>query len=183
VDLLTGLRTRSSALKLTAPGPTREQIEQLVRAAVRAPDHGRLRPWRFVVLEGAAREKLGEEMARISLAKFPQSTPEQLDIERRKALRAPTIIAVAARITPGRIPQVEQVNATAAAAQNILLAAHAMGLGAMWKTGAAAYDEGVKKMLGLEPQDHIVAFIYVGTIAAPGTVREPQIEDVLRWLD
>ena len=74
-----------------------------MRAGARAPDHGRLRPWRFVVLEGAAREKLGEAMARVSLAKFPQSTPEQLDGERRKVLRAPTIIVVAARITQGKL--------------------------------------------------------------------------------
>ena len=109
VDLLTAIESRASALKLIEPGPTRAHLEQIMRAGVRAPDHGRLRPWRFVVLEGAAREKLGDAMARLSLAKFPQSTPEQLDGERRKALRAPTIVVVAARITQGKIPEVEQV--------------------------------------------------------------------------
>ena len=135
MDLLTGIQTRTSALKLSAPGPTREHIEQIIHAGARAPDHGRLRPWRFVVLDGAAREKLGDAMAEVLRARIPQATPEQLAAERGKALRAPTLIAVAAHITKGKIPDVEQVAAASAAAQNMFLAAHALGYGVMWKTG------------------------------------------------
>jgi nitroreductase len=182
MDLLEGIRSRTSALKLTGPGPTREHIEEIIRAGVRAPDHGRLRPWRFAVLETQGREKLGEAMAAMLQAKVPQATQEQLDGERRKPLRAPVIIAVAAKVSPGKIPASEQIGAATAAAQNMLLAAHALGYGAMWKTGGAAYDANVKKLLGFAPEDHIVAFVYLGTIATPGPLVTAPIDAVVNWL-
>lgn len=153
-----------------------------MRACARAPDHGRLRPWRFVVLEGAAREKLGDAMARVSLAKFPQSTPEQLDGERRKVLRAPTIIVVAARITQGKIPEVEQIAAVAAGVENMMLLAQSLGYGAMWKTGAAAYDAQAKIALGLAAQDHVVAFLYLGTTALAGIATPASLDGVVTWM-
>jgi nitroreductase len=182
VDLFAAIESRASALKLMDPGPTRAHLEQIMRAGMRAPDHGRLRPWRFVVLEGAARDKLGNEMARLSLAKFPQSTPEQLEGERRKALRAPTIVVVAARITPGKIPEVEQVGAVAAGVENMVLVAQALGYGVMWKTGAAAYDAQTRTMLGLTAQDHIVAFLYLGTTALPGTAAQASLDGAVTWM-
>lgn len=182
MELLSGIESRTSALKLGAPGPTREHIERIIRAGLRAPDHGRLRPWRFVVLEGAAREKLGDAMASMLLAKFPQATQEQLDAERRKTMRAPTIIAVGAKITKGKIPEIEQVGAVSAAAQNMFLAAHALGYGAMWKTGAAAYDASVKAMFGLAPEDHIMAFLYLGTIVTPGPLIPATMDGMVSWL-
>jgi nitroreductase len=182
VDLLTAIESRASALKLMEPGPTRAHLEQIMRACMHAPDHGRLRPWRFVVLEGAAREKLGNEMARLSLAKFPQSTPEQQDGQRRKAFRAPTIIVVAAKITPGKIPEVEQISAVAAGVENMILVAQALGYGAMWKTGAAAYDAQTKTMLGLAAQDPIVAFLYLGTTALAGTATPASLDGAVSWM-
>lgn len=182
VDLLGAIESRASALKLTEPGPTRAHLEQIMRACVRAPDHGRLRPWRFVVLEGAAREKLGSEMARLSLAKHPQSTPEQLDRERLKVFRAPTIVVVAARITQGKIPEVEQISSVAAGVENMMLTAQALGYGAMWKTGAAAYDAQTKTMLGLAAQDAIVAFVYLGTTAIAGTATPASLDGVVTWM-
>jgi nitroreductase len=183
VDLLTAIESRASALKLMEPGPTRAHLEQIMRAAVRAPDHGRLRPWRFVVLEGAAREKLGNEMARLSLVKFPQSTAEQQDAARRKALRAPTIVVVAARTTPGKIPEVEQIGAVAAGVENMILVAQALGYGTMWKTGAPAYDVQTKSMLGLTAQDHIVAFLYLGTTAIAGTATPAALDGAVTWME
>jgi nitroreductase len=181
VDLLNAIDSRASALKLIEPGPTRAHLEQIMRAGVRAPDHGRLRPWRFVVLEGAARDKLGDAMARLSLVKFPQSTPEQLDGERRKVLRAPTIVVAAAHITPGKIPEVEQILAVAAGVENMVLVAQALGYGAMWKTGAAAYDAQTKAMLGLTERDHIVAFLYLGTTALAGTATPASLDGIVTW--
>jgi nitroreductase len=181
IDLLTAIDSRASALKLIEPGPTRQHLEQIMRAGVRAPDHGRLRPWRFVVLEGAARGKLGDAMARLSLAKFPQSTPEQLDSERRKALRAPTIIVVAAHITQGKIPEVEQIAAVAAGVENMVLAAQALGYGAMWKTGAAAYDAQAKTTFGLSTQDHIVSFLHLGTTALAGIATPASLDGIVTW--
>lgn len=182
MDLLTGIATRTSALKLTAPGPSREHIEQILRAGVRAPDHGRLRPWRFVVLEGDARKRLGDGIANCLLAKLPTATPEQLEAERAKALRAPTIIVAAARITKGKIPEIEQIAAVSAAVQNMFLAAHALGYGAMWKTGAAAYDANAKAKLGLAPTDQIVALVYLGTVGTAGAAAEAEIDSVTTWL-
>jgi nitroreductase len=181
IDLLGAIASRASALKLTDPGPTRAHLEQIMHAGVRAPDHGRLRPWRFVVLEGAARQKLGDAMARLSLAKFPQSTPEQLDSERRKVLRAPTIVVVAAHITQGKIPEVEQIAAVAAGVENMVLVAQALGYGAMWKTGAVAYDAQTKTMLGLSAQDHIVALLYLGTTAIAGTATPASLDGIVTW--
>jgi len=182
MDLLEGIESRTSALKMGAPGPTREHVEAIIRAGTRAPDHGRLRPWRFVVLEGDARMKLGEAMAAMLRAKFPEAPAAQLDLERGKPLRAPTIIVVAAKIMKGKIPEIEQVMAVGAAVQNMLLAAHALGYGAMWKTGAAAYDANVKTLLGLAPEDHIVSLLYLGTVTTPGPLVRAPIESVVSWL-
>ncbi|HEY6641206.1 nitroreductase [Povalibacter sp.] len=183
MDLLSGIESRTSAIKLTDPAPTGEHIERIIGAAVRAPDHGRLRPWRFVVLEGDARLALADAMGDLLLRKNPAATAEQLDRERRKPLRAPAIIAVAAHITPGKIPEIEQVLAVGAAVQNMMLAAHALGYGAMWKTGGAAYDAGIKQMLGLSADDHIVAFLYLGTTAVPGPRAPSSTEGIVRWLE
>src|SRR5262245_63834736 len=101
MDLLTAIDTRSSSLKLTEPAPTRVQLERILLSAVRAPDHGKLAPWRFVVLQGAARHRLGEAMADALRADHASVSDGQLTVEREKALRAPTIIAVAARVTRG----------------------------------------------------------------------------------
>lgn len=116
------------------------------------------------------------------MAKTPQATAEQLDAERRKALRAPMIIVAAATITPGKIPEIEQIEAVSAAVQNMLLAAHALGYGAMWKTGGAAYDAGVKAELGLTAGDHIVAFVYLGTATLQGPLVPAPIDAVVSWL-
>jgi nitroreductase len=179
MELLEGIQTRVSAAKIAAPGPTQEQLNIIMSAGLRAPDHGRLKPWRFVVLEGAERARLGNAMAELLRKKAPHCTDAQLDGERAKPMRAPTIIVVAARTTKGKIPEIEQITAVAAGVQNMFLAAHALGLGAMWKTGAAAYDDTVKIGLGLRPEDHIVAFLYLGTIVTPGNVVPLAVADAL----
>jgi nitroreductase len=183
MDALTAIFTRSSAAKLSEPAPSREQLEILLKAGAKAPDHGRLIPWRFVVLEGKARERLGDALARIRSLKEPNAPEAALTQERAKALRAPVVIAVAAHIDrSGRIPEIEQLLAVGAGVQNMLLAAHAMGLGAMWKTGEAAYDESVNRMLGLGPDDRIVAFLYLGTLAQKGQGREIDVQSLTTWL-
>jgi nitroreductase len=176
MDLIEGIQSRVSAAKLGAPAPTQEQLQAIMRAGLRAPDHGRLKPWRFVVLEGDDRAKLGEAMAQFLRKKAPQCTDAQLDAERSKPLRAPTIIVVAARILKGKIPDIEQIASVAAGVQNMFLTAHALGLGAMWKTGGAAYDPDAKIALGLLPEDHIVAFLYLGSILTPGVVVVTPVE-------
>lgn len=180
-DVLSALEARRSAKKLTAPAPSRAELEQILRAGGNAPDHGRLRPWRFIVLSGAAREQLGELMAEGLRGKVPTATPEQLANERNKALRAPIIIAVAAKITRTKIPEIEQVLSVGAAVENMFLATQALGYGVMWKTGDAAYSPQVKEYLGLVLEDHIVAFLYIGTVAVPADPTPVSLEGLVSW--
>ncbi len=173
MDAIEAVEKRSSALKLGAPGPTPPHLEQILRAGARAPDHGRLAPWRFIVIEGDARHKFGDAMARCHKRNAPDASADALTREAEKAFRAPTIIAVGAKVTSGgKIPEIEQVLAAGAAAQNMFLVARALGYGVMWKTGAPAYDPEIKALLGLAPADHIVAFLYIGTETMPGTPRD-----------
>jgi len=173
MDALELLHTRASAVKLQEPGPGADHLDAIFRSAVRAPDHGRRRPWRFLVIANAHRERFGDVMAELLKADKPDTPPDMLQKEREKALRAPLIIVTVARIkADDKIPEVEQLLSAAAAAQNIMLAAHALGYGAMWKTGDAAYDVRMKRALGLEAGDSIVGFIYIGTPAKGVTVKE-----------
>ena len=141
MDVLAAINARASATRLSEPGPTPAQLETILHAGTRAPDHGRLSPWRFVVLSGAHREILAHAMADLLRRQKPDVSAEELDKASQKAMRAPTIVVVAARTTaPGKIPAIERIIAVGAAAQNMFLAANALGLGAMCKTGDAAYD-------------------------------------------
>lgn len=169
MDAITALHTRLSIPRLTAPAPTAEQIDQLLRAALRAPDHGILRPWRFMLLEDAQRERLGEIFVEAQLQDDPDSEPAVLDKVRGNPLRAPCVLVVVAETDPAnRVPVVDQVMAVAAATQNMMLAAHALGLGAMWRTGRMAEHPLVKQRLGFAEKDEIVAYLYLGT-PAPGS--------------
>ena len=168
MQAIDALLTRRSARALTEPAPDQGTLELIFASAVRAPDHGRLRPWRFVVVRGAARERLGEVFAEHAHRSRPQITPEALQRERAKAQRAPLIVVVAARCNPAvKIPVIEQTLSAGAAAHAMMLAAFALGFNAMWKTGGPAYDEQVKQALGLEPGDAIVGFLYLGTESSP----------------
>jgi nitroreductase len=164
MELLTAVQTRSSAARLAEPGPSPADLDQLLQAAARAPDHGRLKPWRFIVLEGAAREAFTAAAAEAKRAKLPAMTAEQVAAEREKLSRSPTIVVVGCAVNreQSKIPEIEQVVAVGAAAQNLFLAAHDLGYGVMWKTGAAAYDAAVKATVGLRPDDHIVAIMHLG---------------------
>jgi nitroreductase len=184
MNIFTAIDTRSSSIKLVEPGPSREHLERIMLAGTRAPDHGKLAPWRFVVLEGAARAVLGNAMAETLRATRSESTEASLATERDKPMRAPTIIAVAAHLVRlHKVPEQEQVHAAVAAAQNMFLAAHALGYGAMWKTGAAARSPQVKKALGLNTDDDIVALLYLGTNAIAGPARAGSLEGKVRWME
>lgn len=154
-----------------------------MQAGVQAPDHGRLAPWRFVVMRGDARGVLGDAMAALRRAREPDAPEAAVQAERGKAFRAPVVVVVAAEVTAGhKVPEGEQVMAVAACVQNMLLAALALGFTANWKTGAAAYDAGVKAALGLRPDAIIVGIVYVGTQEGEQTARESSLEGVVRVL-
>lgn len=185
IDLI---RQRRSIGKMTEQVPRREQIEQLLEAATHAPNHHKVEPWRFVVLAGKARVELGAIMADTLAAKMEDSSSEkaqaQLNKERSKPLRSPVLIVAAAEHPQQpNVVAIENVEATAAAVENILLVAEELGLAAMWRTGDAAHNPRVKQWLGLSEEDHIVAFVYLGYPAIPKTERNPQpVEAKTVWL-
>jgi nitroreductase len=184
MDAVELLLSRDSALKLTEPAPSEKELDIMLCSAVRAPDHGRLRPWHFVIVRTDKREAFGEVMADVLRRRQSDATSEMLQRERDKATRAPLIVVVAARIDRDRkIPPIEQIASAAAAAQNIMLAAHAQGYGAMWKTGAPAYDAGVKQALGLMASDEIIGFLCLGTrVDGAAIAPRPIVQDhVSTW--
>jgi nitroreductase len=169
MDALELLLRRESALKLAPPGPTEAELDTMFRSALRAPDHGRLRPWQFVVIAEDKREAFGSLLAATMARRNPNAPAEELARERGKAMRAPVIVVVAAKLAKGhKIPELEQLMSTGAAAENLMLAANALGYGAMWKTGAPAYDASVKTALGIAPESEIVGFLYLGTQVGGG---------------
>jgi nitroreductase len=172
-ELMDLIRTRRSIGKMTDQMPPKSAIEQILDAATWAPNHHVTEPWRFAVVAGEARKELGAVMAqskidrRLAEGKF---SPEgEFEALQRKALRSPVIIAVAAE--PGeRTGHAEEEDklATAAAIQNMLLAAHALGLAAMWRTGDAAFDPAVRAHLGFSDRASIIGFVYLGYPAVEG---------------
>jgi nitroreductase len=177
-DAIATLLSRHSvpALHLREPGPSDAQIERALDAAVCAPDHGALRPWRFVLIRGAARERLAELFVRRMLERDPGTPPAKLDKARHQPRTAPLVIAVGAHILHGhKIPEIEQLLSSGAAVMNLLNAFHAQGFGAIWLTGGNAYDRQVAEQLGFGAGEQLLGFVYVGSIdAQPQGVRPPR---------
>jgi nitroreductase len=183
MELFDAIFSRQSIGKVKPDPVPREVVEQLLAAAVQAPNHYKVRPWRFVVVSGNARTELGEIMAQSLLAQNPSLPPDALEKERSKPLRAPVLIVVGVhKPAEPKVSEIENIAAVAASCQNILLAAHALGLGAIWRTGPAAVDVRVKQWLGLEPDQHLLGMIYLGYPAfEPGPVERPGHEDRTTW--
>ncbi len=182
------IKRRRSIGKMTSEVPNREQVERMLEAATHAPNHHKVQPWRFFVLAGHAREELGTVMADALAARLDETTSDKaqafINKERGKLLRSPIIIIVAAeRPNLPNVLAIENIEAVAAAVENMLLTAEEMGLACMWRTGDAAYDPRVKAWLGLSAEDHIVAFVYVGYAAIPHLERKPTLfEEKTTWL-
>lgn len=165
MDALDALHLRSSVPKLSGPLPSQEMLDNIYKAAFRAADHAVLRPWRFLVVKGEARERLGDLFAEAGLAKDASLDNAALDKLRAKPLRAPLVLICISSFKPHpKVPEIEQDLSAGAATQNMLLAAFAQGLGAMWRTGTLAYDPTVKSGLGLSENEKIIGFLYIGTI-------------------
>ena len=185
MDAMEAILTRHSVSKVKSDPVAREVIEKLLHAAVQAPNHYRVRPWRFVILTGNSREALGQVMAQALKQQHPDMPEAGLEKERSKPLRAPVLIAVGME-KPGdpRVLEIENICAVAAAVENLLVAAHAEGLGAMWRTGPAARDPDVKKFLGFESDQELLSFVYIGYPELDIPVLErPSFEDRTVWMD
>ncbi|HEU5019837.1 MAG TPA: nitroreductase [Pseudolabrys sp.] len=182
-DALHLLKTRRSVkpMELTGPAPSAAEIDTLLTVASRVPDHGKLKPWRFIVFEGAAREAAGEIIAEAFRKERPEATADQIAFERQRLARAPLVIAVVSRAAPHvKIPEWEQQLSAGAAAMNLVTAAHAMGLAASWITEWYAYDRHVLTRLGLAENERIAGFVHIGHPARTPEDRDrPRLAEIV----
>lgn len=175
MDALDALLNRTASPRLIEPAPSAEEMESVYKAALRAPDHGMMRPWRFLIVEGEARNKLGEL--------FVECMEPEEEARRTKLLNAPLrapliVIAVTEFKDNPKVPPVEQIGSTAAAVQNMSVAIHALGYSSIWRTGPVAFEPKLKVGLGLKAEDEIVAYLYIGTPTLKDRpVPENKIED------
>lgn len=167
MNALEFLNSRRSlpARQLGEPGPSPEQLEQLLTAAIRVPDHGKLVPFRLLLIRGDERMRLGERLVEIHRRAEPDVAESALNKDRERYTFAPVIVAVIARIDAQhpKIPQQEQLLSAGCVAYNLLLGAQALGFTAQWLTGWAAYDAGAAALFGLAATEHIIAFVHIGT--------------------
>lgn len=185
-DALHLLKTRRSVkpMELSGPAPNTAEIDTLLTIASRVPDHGKLKPWRFILFEGVAREAAGEVIADIFRADHPDATADQIAFERQRLARAPLVVAVVSRAGPHvKIPEWEQQLSAGAAAMNLVTAAHAMGLAASWITEWYAYDRRVLTRLGLVDNERIAGFVHIGhAMRSPEDRDRPRLADIVtRW--
>jgi nitroreductase len=161
LDLLLSRRS-GSAKAMTEPGPSKKQLAQILQAGARAPDHGKLFPWRFLVFEGKGRQRVGDILADVAQADGERA--KQVEEERERFLRAPLVIGViSAAREQHKIPVWEQELSAGAVCQNILIAVTALGFVGNWITEWYAYHPAVKERLGLKPGERIAGFLYIGT--------------------
>lgn len=186
MDVLDAIRRRRSAARYGEGPIARTAVEQIIEAARWAPNHHLTEPWRFVVLTGEARAALGEAIAAEFLQQHttnPKAEAEAAGV-RTKVMRSPVIVVVGqVRTSAEPEKDLEDYAACACATQNLLLAAHAAGLAAKWSTGKMTTSPAAKQFLGLDPDDRIVGYVYLGSAVeeAPASRRRPA-EDVTRWL-
>ena len=179
IDLLLTRRS-GSAKAMTGPGPNAADLETILTAAARVPDHGKLFPWRFILFEGEGRKRMGNLLGDILCAEGDVSD-ERVSLERQRFMRAPVVIGVVSAARENiPIPLWEQELSAGAVCQNILLASHALGYVANWLTEWCAFDERVKAQLGLKPGERIAGFIYIGKPAEPLEERvRPDLDKII----
>lgn len=189
MDVNEAIRTRRSVGKVATEIPDRSLIEKVLEAARWAPNHHLTQPWKYFVLTGNARNRLGEVLVQIKAEGMTEDerlkASIQLERERQKPLRAPVILAAA--VSPSADPKVEEIEeicAVAAGVQNALLTAHALGLGAIWRTGKPAYSPRMKAFFGLLEKETLLGFLYIGypSILPKERPRLP-IADKVTWLE
>jgi nitroreductase len=182
-DTIEFLKTRRSVKprEMSGPGPSPAELETILTVGARVPDHGKLAPWRFIVFEGDARARAGEVIANVFASKNPQAPAGDVELEKRRLMDAPMVIAVVSftKAHP-KVPEWEQRLSAGASAMNIVSAATALGYGANWLTGWFAYDRDVLDRLGLKADEKIAGFIHIGTPTKPNEDRpRPPLSDIV----
>jgi nitroreductase len=185
LEVFEAIFSRQSISLLKTDEVPRDVIERLLAAAVQAPNHHKVRPWRFFVITSEGRIRIGKALENSLHQRVPEAAAGALQKERERLLRAPVVIAVA--VDPpadSRINEIENISAAAAAVQNLLLAATASGLGAIWRTGQAAVDPLVKEELGIASNQHLIALVYLGyPEEIPPDKDRPSFEDRTVWIN
>jgi nitroreductase len=182
-ETLQHLQNRNSAPRLIEPGPDAEVLQQMFVAALRAPDHAWLQPWRFLVVAGEAREQLGQVFLRALLASKPDADEAAQTKAMSAPLRAPLIIVVICRLTDHpKVPHQEQILSAGCAAQALLLAAEAQGFAGIWRTGNYAEDPTVIAELGLTEGEQVVGFLYFGSRdGRPKSLPERKVDNYVSY--
>lgn len=186
IKLLDYLQVRRStpAIQLAEPGPEKAEIEDILRLAVRVPDHGKLAPWRFIVYRGQERTRLGEVALKLALEKNPELGAEQQQVELSRFTRAPVVIAVVSTAAPHfKIPEWEQVMSAGAVCLNLIMSANAHGYAANWLSEWMTFDETIWPELGINSGEKIAGFIHIGSTTFPPVERpRPELADVVSWV-
>lgn len=189
MDAIEALKTRRSIGKVLDKEVPKELIERIIEAATWAPNHFKTEPWRFFVLTGDGRKPLGETLAHIAAQNMDDPSSEEnknkLDRVRKNPFRAPVVIVAA--VEPSDNPKAilkEEYAAVNAGVQNMLLAAHALGLGAIWRTGKPCYDREISNLFGLSEKGEVIGFIYVGyPDMKPPTRKRKSVDEVTKWIE
>ncbi|HEX2526225.1 MAG TPA: nitroreductase [Geminicoccus sp.] len=186
MDVSTAILSRTTVppLKMGGPGPGPADLQEILAAGAAAPDHGKLTPFRFILIEGDSRAALGEVFVAAARAADPNVAEVDLDKQRRNVMRATAVVVVVTRVRPGhKIPAEEQIAAGAAAMQNMLIMAHARGFAAKWATGKNAYDPHIRQALGCSQEDVITGFLLIGSLAEahPVSAKLDPERITMRW--
>ena len=184
--VINSLLTRRSVLanNLQEPGPNAEEINILLEAAHRVPDHGKIGPWRFILFKEEARQTFSAKLGQIFQDENPEANQNQIEFEQNRLTRAPLVIAVIS--SPNidhKVPLWEQELAVGAVCQNLLIAANSLGYGAQWLTEWYSYHQSVNTLLELEDHEKIAGFIYIGSFTEKPKERiRPNLSDkILLW--
>ena len=185
METLEAIQTRNSVPLLIDPAPTSEEMSEVYKGALRAPDHARLRPWKFIEVRGDSRDKLAKIFIDTATALNSDLSENEISKLQKAPHRAPMIIILAANIKEHPIvPEIEQIISLGAAAQNILLGIHEIGYSAVWRTGNMAFNPEITKFLGLEENFKIIGYLYVGTSTGKEKpIRDLEIKDFLEVWD
>ncbi|RDI97772.1 nitroreductase [Dyella solisilvae] len=175
-------RHSAPSRQLGEPGPAGDELLALLGAAIRVPDHGKLVPYRLILLQGESKRIFGERLAALSLRVNPDLPESKREKDRTRYEFAPLVVAVVAHLDPdSKVPVIEQKLSAGCVAYNLLLGAQALGYGAQWLTGWAAYDRDAAGVLGLADNEQVIGFVHIGTpqLDVPDRDR-PALADVLR---
>jgi nitroreductase len=186
IKLIDYLSTRRSipAFQMSGPGPSKGEVEDILKLASRVPDHGKLAPWRFIVYRGAERQRISEALAKIAMADKPELSEEMVKVENTRLTRAPVVIAVVSRAAPHvKIPEWEQLMSAGAVCLNLVMAANAHGYASNWLTEWYAYDKRAYPILGVNEGERIAGFVHIGTPTVPPMERpRPELSEIVAWV-